>query len=79
MARWPEYPITYSWQAEYKLWSDIYVRVFEAAKSGQCHNQAEIVRLAGLKDDKYAGKILSRLREYGLIDKVWVVTEDENV
>ena len=75
----PEYKIKYEWQEVNHLWADSYVRVFDAVQSGEYHSQKEIARAAGLKDEKYAGKILHRLRSLGLIDKVWVVKEDENV
>jgi hypothetical protein len=71
-----EYQIKYEWQRREGLGLPVHLLVYEAVMSGNYHSQAEVAEACFL-DQKYAGKILSQLRAAGVIDKVWVVKEDE--
>jgi len=73
-----EYNIKYEWQKRPGLGLPVHWQVYEAVQSGELHSQSEVAEACHITD-KYAGKILSQLRAAGVIDKVWVVKEDENV
>ena len=79
-----EYTIKYEWQRLPGLHLPVCLIVYNAVKSGSCHNQAEVAARCGLTVD-YAGKILSQLSAADVIDKVWVtvdeaeIEEDKNV